>query len=115
MKKEEKEEEVTREEEEVETKEEDIEEEDPASKVILRETTPNNKNMDTIVTIPGGNPGGKAKYFLDDENTVKKLKAAADKDNMTVADNNGSKTIDFSTGAYVSVVLPLIRPMNRLL
>ena len=65
--------------------------------------------MDTIVTIPGGNPGGKAKYFLNDESTIKKLKAAADKANMTVADNNGSKTIDFSTGAYVSVVLPLIR------
>lgn len=98
------EEEETREEE---SEEEDTEEEDTAHKVIHRERTP--KNMDTIVTIPGGNPGGKAKYFLNDESTIKKLKAAADKANMTVADNNGSKTIDFSTGAYVSVVLPLIR------
>ena len=28
---------------------------------------------------------------------------------MTVTDNKGSKTIVFSTGVYVSVVLPLIK------
>ena len=65
--------------------------------------------MDTIVNIAGGNPGGKARYFLNDEATFKKLKSAADKDNIKVTDNKGSKTIEFSTGAYVSVVLPLIR------
>ena len=65
--------------------------------------------MDTIVNIVGGNPGGKAKYFLNDATTIKKLKAAADRDNMKVTDNDGSKFIEFSTGAYVSVVLSLIK------
>ena len=66
-------------------------------------------NMDTIVNIVGGNPGGRAKYFLNDETTVKKLKAAADKIAMKVPHNSGSKKIEFRTGAYVSVVLPLIK------
>ena len=67
------------------------------------------KKMDTIVNVPGGNSGGKANYFLNNETTVKKLKAAADKDNLKVTDNNGSKTIEFSTGSYFSVILPLIQ------
>ena len=66
-------------------------------------------NMDTIVNIVGGNPGGRAKYFLNDETTIQKLKAAAEKSSMNVTHNSGSKTIEFSTGAYVSVVLPLIK------
>ena len=64
--------------------------------------------MDTIVNIVGGNPGGRAKYFLNDETTIKKLKAAADKISMKVSHNNGSKKIEFSTGAYVSTVVPLL-------
>jgi hypothetical protein len=65
--------------------------------------------MDSIVNVPGGNPGGKANYFLNNDTTVKKLKAAANKENLKVTDNVGSKTIEFSTGSYVCVVLPLIR------
>ena len=61
------------------------------------------------MNIVGGNPGGRAKYFLNDETTVKKLKAAADKIAMKVPHNSGSKKIEFRTGAYVSVVLPLIK------
>ena len=69
--------------------------------------------MDLIVNIVGGNPGGRAKYFLNDETTIKKLKAAAGKDSMKVTHNDGSKTIEFSTGAYVSVVLPLVKIGRR--
>ena len=47
--------------------------------------------MDTLVNVAGGNPGGRAKYFLNDELTVKKLKTAADKDNMKVTDNKKHK------------------------
>ena len=65
--------------------------------------------MDSSVNVPGGNPGGKANYFLNNDTTVKKLKAAANKENLKVTDNSGSKTIEFSTGAYICVVLPLIR------
>ena len=61
------------------------------------------------MNIVGENPGGRAKYFLNDVTTIQKLKAAADKANIKVIDNNGSKTIEFSTGAYVSVVLPLVK------
>ena len=61
------------------------------------------------MNVVGGNPGGRARYFLNDETTIKKLKAAADKIGMKVNHNTGSKTIEFSTGAYVSVVLPLIK------
>ena len=70
--------------------------------------------MDSIVNVSGGNPGGSAKYFLNDDITMKKLKAAAVRDNMVVNDKNGSKTIDFSTGAYVSVVLPLVKMWQEL-
>ena len=65
--------------------------------------------MGTIVNIVGGNPGGRAKYFLNNVETIKKLKAAADKDNMKVTENTGSNTIEFSTGAYVTVVLALVK------
>ena len=65
--------------------------------------------MDTIVNLKGGNPGGKAKYFLNDDATVKKLKRAAAKQPIEVKHNSGSKTITFSTGSYVSVVLALVR------
>ena len=61
------------------------------------------------MNIVGGNPGGRAKYFLNDEITIKKLKNAAGKVSMKVTHNDGSKTIEFSTGAYVSVVLPLVK------
>ena len=70
--------------------------------------------MESIVNVSGGNPGGSAKYFLNDDITMKKLKAAAERDNMVVNDKNGSKTIDFSTGAYVSVVLPLVKLWQEL-
>jgi hypothetical protein len=40
--------------------------------------------MDTIVNIPGGNPRGRSKYYLNDAATVKKLKIAAEKDNIKI-------------------------------
>ena len=70
--------------------------------------------MESIVNVSGGNPGGPAKYFLNNDITMKKLKAAAVRDNMVVNDKNGSKTINFSIGAYASVVLPLVKMWQEL-
>ena len=40
--------------------------------------------MDTIVNILGGNPGGRSKYFFNNEATIKKLKQAAKDGNLMV-------------------------------
>ena len=70
--------------------------------------------MDTGMNVAGGNHGGKARYFLNDATTIKKLKAGADRVDLKVTDNSGSKTILFSTGAYTSVVLPLVSMWREL-
>ena len=77
-------------------------------------TAPATPGLLEIVNVAGGNPGGKARYFLNDATTIKKLKAGADRVNLKVTDNSGSKTILFSTGAYTSVVLPLVSMWREL-
>ena len=52
------------------------------------------------------NPGGRSKYFLNNEATVIKLKNAASKLDLEVKPNSGSTTINLSTGSYVAVVPP---------
>ena len=66
------------------------------------------------MNVAGGNPGGKARYFLNNAITIQKLKAGADRVNMKVTDNSQSKSIAFSTGAYTSVVLPLVKMWREL-
>ena len=70
--------------------------------------------MDAIVYLKGGNPGGKAKYFLNDDATTKKLKKAAAKESIEVKHNTGSKYITFSTGSYVTVVLALVKAWQEI-
>ena len=64
--------------------------------------------MDTLVSLIGGKLEAKAKYYLNDATTLKKLKKAADIDDMTIIYNNQSNTINFSTGAYVNVITQLV-------
>ena len=64
--------------------------------------------MDTLISLIGGKLEAKAKYYLNDATTLKKLKTAADIDNMTIISNIQSKTIHFSTGAYVNIINPLV-------
>ena len=47
-------------------------------------------------------------YILSEKATLDKLQAAAIKPAIEVTRNRGSTTIHFSTGAYVSVVVPLV-------
>ena len=65
--------------------------------------------MDTIVNIPGGNPGGRSKYFLNNELTLKKLKLAAKEGNITIKPCQGSVQISFNAGTYVEVALRLLK------
>ena len=65
--------------------------------------------MDTIVNIPGGNPRGKSKYYLNDALTIKKLKAAAKLDDITIKPCQNSMQIQFSVGSYVEVALVLLK------
>ena len=69
------------------------------------------KMLDTLVNIKGGNPGGRRKYFLNDETTAKKLKraAAADNPNIVIIPRSGSTTIRLSTGSYILTALPLLK------
>ena len=65
--------------------------------------------MDIIVNTKGGYPGGRSSYFLNDEATADKLKKAATNFDLEVTHNSGSKTLNFSTGSYISTVLPLVK------
>ena len=62
----------------------------------------------------GGNQDLRAKYFLNDDATIKKLKKAAELDPMTIIDNINSKTINFNSGTYISVVSPLVKLWQEL-
>ena len=53
--------------------------------------------METLVSLIGGKLETKAKYYLNDATTLKKLKKAADINDMTIIKNNQSNTINFST------------------
>ena len=64
--------------------------------------------MDTLVNLIGGKLEGKAKYYLNNATTLKKLKKAADFDSMTILPNIQSNTINFSTGAYINVIIQLV-------
>ena len=66
--------------------------------------------MDSLVNIKGGNPVGRSKYYLNDEATEKKLKKGAKvKDFTKVHNKDDSFTLKFSTGAYITTVIPLIK------
>ena len=65
--------------------------------------------MDTIVKTTGRYLGGRSTYFLNDEATAEKLKQAASNLNLEVTNNSGSKTINCSTGSYITTVLPLVK------
>ena len=66
--------------------------------------------MDSLVNIKGGNPVGHSKYYLNDEATEKKLKKGAKvKDFTKVHNKDDSFTLKFSTGAYITTVIPLIK------
>ena len=65
--------------------------------------------MDTIVNIPGGNPRGRSKYFLNDAATIKKLKEAAKGPNIVITPKQNNIQIKFNAGSYVEVVLRLLR------
>ena len=65
--------------------------------------------MDTLLpSLISGKPEGKAKYYLNDSTTLKKLKKAADIEDMTIISNIQSNTISFSTGAYINIINPLV-------
>ena len=51
---------------------------------------------------------GSSNYILNEKATLEKLQAAATKQAIEVTRNIGSTVIHFSTGAYVSVVIPLV-------
>ena len=54
--------------------------------------------------------GGITDYILNGIKTMTKLKQAARRIDMDINNNpNGSKTILLSTGAYMNVILPLVR------
>ena len=65
--------------------------------------------MDTIVDLPGGNPRGKSKYYLNDAATAKKLKAAAKLPDIVITPKQDSIQVKFNVGAYVEVVLRLLK------
>ena len=65
--------------------------------------------MDTLVNIRGGNPGGRTKYFLNDEATALKLKKAATIPDFQVIPHDGSMKVNFSTGSYITTALPLLK------
>ena len=65
--------------------------------------------MDTIENIKDTNPKGKMNYILNSKKTAAKIKQGVGKPTMHVEHNNGSKTINFSTGAYINIVLPLVK------
>ena len=65
--------------------------------------------MDTIVNIPGGNPRGRSKYYLNDALTIKKLKAAAKEDDIKIKPCQNSMQIQFNVGSYVEVALVLLK------
>ena len=67
------------------------------------------KNMDTIKNIKETNPKGRMNYILNSKRTAAKIKQGAGKPAIHVQSNGGSKTITFSTGAYISIVLPLVK------
>ena len=68
------------------------------------------KIMETIVDIKEGNIEGRTtNYFLNDKATIDKLIAAARNDDIEVEHNDGSKNIFFSTGSYVTTVVPLVK------
>ena len=59
--------------------------------------------------------GGIRDYILNDAKTMTKLKKAARNIDMeTIHNPNGSKTILFSTGAYINVVSALVRAWQLL-
>ena len=51
---------------------------------------------------------GSSNYILNEKATLEKLQGAAVKQAIEVTRNIGSTVIHFSTGAYVSVVIPLV-------
>ena len=65
--------------------------------------------MDTLVNLPGGNPRGRSKYYLNDAATVKKLKAAAKLPDITITPCQTSVQLKFNVGSYVEVVLRLLK------
>ena len=52
---------------------------------------------------------GATNYVLNKDTTLKKLQIAASKPAIEVTRNGGSTTVHFSTGAYVTVVAPLVK------
>ena len=79
-------------------------------KAMNNRTVDINNSIDAIVNIKGGNPDGRSKYFLNNDATVRRLKKGAmDKDLLTVCNKDDSFTITFSAGAYISVVLQLLK------
>ena len=67
------------------------------------------KNMDTMENIKETNPKGRMNYILNSKRTAAKIKQGAGKPAIHVQSNGGSKTITFSTGAYINIVLPLVK------
>ena len=61
------------------------------------------------MNLPGGNPRGRSKYYLNDAATVKKLKAAAKLPDITITPCQNSVQLKFNVGAYVEVVLRLLK------
>ena len=64
--------------------------------------------MKTILNMEALTNHGSAGYILNDKATLKKLQAAASNQAIEVTRNGGSTTLHFSTGSYVSVVIPLV-------
>ena len=61
------------------------------------------------MNLPGGNPRGRSKYYLNDAATIKKLKAAAKLPDITITPCQNSVQIKFNAGAYVEVGLRLLK------
>ena len=69
--------------------------------------------MDSIVNLPGENPGGRSRYYLNDAESAKKLKAGAKIQPLQVEavtyQGGQAYNIYLSTGAYITVMLTLLK------
>ena len=63
------------------------------------------------LTIPNH---GSTNYLLNEKETLKKLQGAAVKPAIEMTRNGGSTTIHFSTGAYVTVMVPLVNAWRNI-
>ena len=65
--------------------------------------------MDKIVSQAGNTSFKRSNWSLNEEATFAKLKKAANRQAIKIVHKQTCDTIDFSTGAYLAVVMPLLQ------